>query len=325
MDGAVEDFEDASAAAMGSPHSVSAWVGNPPSRETKSPGGGEATLRKILAGLSGPTEIDEGDTALIAAGLPVDRLSLCVDDEAPAEPERLLSFWRPFRCPDLGTGATSESGPVDRSLRIDEAVVRTLAALFVSYVAWYCPGTGDWAPVEPSPLVEEVGVQAGLRGYADWRCRGAGDWALVGASLAVVATERMLAAPRALPDRASGAASSPDSDGATLDRALTLGVVGGAPHVGCWRLAEAVVRGILPFFLLVVLFEPVADLEEPLGRLTLGGVSSSAHSCSRSSQSSEAATLPDGGRGGEGGREEPAAEPVQGVCTRQVFVPSNGH
>ena len=167
----------------------------------------------------------------------------------------------------------------------------------------------------------------------DRRCQGADERALLDASLTDVAAERTLAAPRASLGLTIGAdvwapgedASSPHSDGAALDRALTLVAVGGAPHVG-WRLAAAVPRGIsllLPPFLLVVLFEPATDWEEPLGRLTLGGVLSSVHSCSRSSQSSGPAMFPDWGRGGEGGREgpsEPATEPVQGVWSRQVIV-----
>ena len=92
VEGALDDLEDASAAAIGSPHCVSAWVGNPPSRGTKSPGGGGATLRKILAGVCGPAEIDDDDVELIAAGLPPDLLSLCVGDDAPTDPERLVFF-----------------------------------------------------------------------------------------------------------------------------------------------------------------------------------------------------------------------------------------
>ena len=322
----MEDLEEeASAAAMGSPQAVSACVGKPPSLRTtgvKASGGSDVTLPETLAGPRGLAKID---VELIAAGLPVDRFSLCVDDEAP---ERLLFLWRPFCCPDLGTGA-SESGPVDRSLRIDEAVVRALVArlvvLRVSHAGWFCPGSGDRAPADTSSLVEEVGVQAALRVFADWRCQGAGGWALAGASLTDVAAERTLAAPRAFPSLTDGAdawaptgtGSSSHSVGATLDRALTLLAVGGAPHVGCGRLAAAVPRILLLpfFFLLPVPFEPVADQEEPLGRLTLGGVlSSTSHSGSGCSpQSSGPATLPDGGGRGEGGDDDSSEpEPMRG-------------
>ena len=293
-------------------------MGKPPSLRTtgaKPSSGGDVTLPETLAGPCGPAKI-----ALTAAGLPLDRFSLCVEDEAP---ERLLFLWRPSCRADLGTGA-SGSGPVDRSLRIEEAVVRALVArlvvLCVSHAGWRCPGTGDRAPADASSLVEDVGVQAALRVFADRRCQGAGGWALAGASLTDVAAERTLAAPRAFPgliDAAdawalTGTGSSSHSVGATLDRALTLLAVGGAPHVGCSRLAAAVPRILLLpfFFLLPVPFEPVADQEEPLGRLTLGGVlSSTSHSGSGCSpQSSGSATLPDGGGRGEG---DEGSEPVR--------------
>lgn len=124
------------------------------------------------AGLSGPAELGDDDcAAVIGAGLPVDRSSLRVDDVA-AGPERPLSLWRPFCCPDLGAGAMSESGPVDWSLRKDEVVVRALAVLRVSNADWYCTGAGDRAPAGTSPLAEEV-AQALAEPrifHADWRC-----------------------------------------------------------------------------------------------------------------------------------------------------------
>jgi hypothetical protein len=247
VDGApVEDSEEeASAAAIGSPQIVSAWVGNPPSLGTTGMkgSGGKVTLRETLAGPRGPAEIDDDSMASLTAGLPVDRFSLCVDDKAP---EWLLFPWRPFCCPDLGTDATSESDPVDRSLRIEEVVVRALVVLRVSHGSWYGPGAGDRAPADTSSLAEEVGVHAALRVFADGRCQGAGGWALAGASLTDVAAERTPAAPRASPGLTNGAdawapagtATSPHSVGAALDRALTLLAVGA--NAGCCRLAAAV-------------------------------------------------------------------------------------
>lgn len=141
------------AIAMGSPHSVSAYVGNPPSTGTKIPSG-EVREGDALEGLRGPAELSGDDMVVFAASPPADRCSLAVEDDAPVDPEWPLSLWRPFCCPDLGAGATSESGPVDRLLRIGEVVVTALAALGVSQTDWSCLGAGDWAPAGASPLTE---------------------------------------------------------------------------------------------------------------------------------------------------------------------------
>ena len=79
------------ARAMGSPHSVLAYVGNPPSTGTKLTGG-DAIRGETLEALSGPAELGGGDMTEVAAGAPVDRCSLTVDDDAPVDPERPLSL-----------------------------------------------------------------------------------------------------------------------------------------------------------------------------------------------------------------------------------------
>jgi hypothetical protein len=230
------------------------------------------TVRDTLAGPRGPAEI--GGDGLIGAGLPVDRSSLRVDSRA-AVPERILSFWRPFCCPDLGTGAASESGPVDRSLRMDKAA---LAVLRVSQAA------GDWA-AGMSPLAAGVVVRALAVlwvPHADWRCTDTGGWG---------------AADNAGP---VAGVRPPHADcwrlAAAVLRETLLPLVPPNPRA-CTPTPPS------------TLFEPVAGL----GRLTLGGVlSSSTHSDLDSAQSSRPAAFPGGDKGGGEGGGDGLSEPVQG-------------
>jgi hypothetical protein len=229
-------------------------------------------VRDTLAVLREPAEI--GGDGLIGAGLPVDRSSLRADGVA-AGPERPLSLWRPFCSPDLGTGAASESGPVDRSLCIDEAVVCALAA---------SQAAGDWA-AGMSPLAAGVVVRAlavlWVSG-ADWRC----------------------------PD--TGGSGAADNAGAWAPVAAERPPHAGCWRLAAAVLRETLLPVLVPPNPRActptppsTLFKPVADL----GRLTLGGVlSSSAHSDLDSAQSSGPAAFPGGEKGGGDG----LSEPVQG-------------
>jgi hypothetical protein len=203
---------------------------------------------------------------------------------------------------------------VDRSLCIDEAVVRALAVLRVS------PTTGGWVPAGTS-LAAGVVVRAlaVLRvPHADWRCPDAGDWGVADNGGRINEDAWVPAGTVTLPL-------------AAVDRALTPVAAECPPHAGCGRLLVAAVPRDILLILPVVLappplractppstlFEPVADHPALLGRLTLGGVSSSSsHSDLGSAQSSGPATFPGGeSGGGEGGGEglsELESEPVRG-------------
>jgi hypothetical protein len=243
--------------------------------------------RDVLAGLRGPEETDDD-----------------WDD-------RLLSFWRPFPCPDQGAGAASASGPVD------EVLVHALAVLRVFDTDWGCPAAGR---CELVPLAEVVVVGRRSPG---------GDWAVSGGASCHddAAAGRMLAAPRTSPGLTnwgrSGADAwallctviSPLADGTEVDPALVLAAA------DCWRVAGLLLLVVvLPAVLgpptlrasssPSTLFEPVTD--RPLGRLTLGGaLSPSSHKDPPSAQPSAPAAPSCGEKGGGGLLSEPAGESVR--------------
>ena len=172
---------------------------------------------------------------------------------------------------------------MDRSLR-------ALVALGVSHTDWIRPDAGDWAGA--SPLTDA----AAGRTFAAPRAS---------SGLTNGARPRPRPRPHADVWALAGTVVSPHPDGAAVDR-----------DAGCWRPAPAVPRVILlPLFLVLFLFpflapprlrascastspstllELAPDRAVPVGRLTLGGSSSSSPHNVWSRHSSGPATLSGG-------------------------------
>ncbi len=199
---------EACAAAIGSPQVVSVNDGNPPSTGKKTPGG-ELGTRDMLAGLRGANdESDEEREVIVAPGPPVDRWSLNVGEEPPADSECSLPLWRPFCSLDFVSCAASASGPVDPSLPggdevvVVVVVVQALAVPRAFDTVWDCPGAGHCELVDTSPLAGVVAVRGwgAPRGFhAGWRCPGMGDCVVGGSPLPLgdAAAGSTLAEPRA--------------------------------------------------------------------------------------------------------------------------------